>query len=148
MSISIVNAELKHIQELAALEAQCFSVPWTADQLISQMPDDKHVFIAAVDDCGRVLGYVGMLHIIDEGYISNVAVSPEHRRQGIADMLIDSLCAEAEQLELSFVTLEVREGNSPARALYAKHGFTDVGCRKKYYSNPTENAILMTLFLK
>ena len=95
-----------------------------------------------------VLGYVGMMFVLDEGYISNVAVSPEHRRQGIASALIGELLRRAEELRLSFVTLEVRESNAPAIALYERFGFAPVGRRKGYYDAPKEDAILMTRFLK
>ena len=77
-----------------------------------------------------------------------MAVSPEHRRQGIADALIHALLERAALRELSFVTLEVREHNAPAIALYRKHGFSPVGLRKNYYEAPVENAILMTKYLK
>ena len=87
-------------------------------------------------------------YVLDEGYISNVAVSPEHRRKGIADRLIRELMTRAGQLELAFVTLEVRESNAPAAELYKKHGFVKVGQRKNYYDLPKEDAILMTKFLK
>ena len=106
------------------------------------------MFFAAVDAGGAVLGYVGMMHVLDEGYISNVAVAPAYRRQGVAGTLISALTARAEELGLAFVTLEVRAGNEPAKALYAKHGFVPVGRRKNYYDLPKEDAILMTRFWK
>ena len=86
--------------------------------------------------------------LLDEGYISNVAVHPDARRQGIGDALIDALAAKAAELELAFLTLEVRESNAPAIALYAKHGFHPVGKRKNYYDAPKEDAVLMTCYLK
>ncbi|MBQ7896448.1 MAG: ribosomal protein S18-alanine N-acetyltransferase [Oscillospiraceae bacterium] len=147
MQYKIVNAEKRHIQQLEQLEKQCFSSPWTAQMLETQLPDDKHVFIVAESD-GMVLGYVGMMYVLDEGYISNVAVGPEYRRKGIADALIKELVLRCELLDLSFVTLEVRQSNDAARALYSKHGFSDVGIRKNYYDFPKENAILMTKFMK
>ena len=147
MEYRIVNAELRHIEQLEQIEQACFSMPWTKEQLKGQLPDSCHVFIAA-ESCEAVLGYVGMMYIIDEGYISNVAVAPEHRRQGIADALIDELMGRAAALNLAFVTLEARQSNSPAIALYKKHGFVPVGVRKNYYELPKEDAVLMTKFLK
>lgn len=147
MEYRIVNAELRHIEQLEQIEQACFSMPWTKEQLKGQLPDSCHVFIAA-ESGEAVLGYVGMMYIIDEGYISNVAVAPEHRRQGIADALIDELMGRAAALNLAFVTLEARQSNSPAIALYKKHGFVPVGVRKNYYELPKEDAVLMTKFLK
>lgn len=147
MQYRIIDIEPKHVPQIKEIEKQCFSVPWTDDQLRAQLPDKMHVFIVA-ESGEKVLGYVGMMFVLDEGYISNVAVAPEYRRMGIADALISELLRRANELELSFVTLEVRESNAPARALYEKNGFSDVGLRKNYYNFPTENAILMTTFLK
>ena len=143
----ITDGGIKHLEELEMLEHQCFSMPWTRQQLQSQLPDGQHCFLVA-EYGGKAVGYVGMMYVLDEGYISNVAVSPEHRRKGIADRLIRELMTRAGQLELAFVTLEVRESNAPAAELYKKHGFVKVGQRKNYYDLPKEDAILMTKFLK
>ena len=148
MGFRIVNASPRHLPELETLEKRCFSLPWTEEMLMGQLPDDNHEFLAAESESGELLGYVGMMTVLDEGYISNVAVAPEQRRQGIADALIAALLERAALRALSFVTLEVREHNEPAIALYAKHGFVPVGLRKNYYEAPVENAILMTKFLK
>ena len=148
MHFKIADVSLEHIAEINELEKLCFSLPWSRQALISQLPDDMHMFIAAIGDDGQVLGYVGMMYVLDEGYISNVAVSPEHRRLGIADALINALIDRANEKSLSFVTLEVRKSNVPAIELYIKNGFSEVGLRKNYYTKPTEDAILMTRFLK
>ena len=146
MPFTVRDAQAGDVQSIAELEKLCFSLPWNEKQILSQYPDDMHDFLVCVTADGHLAGYVGMMHVLDEGYIANVAVSPEYRRRGVADMLISGLLSRAEAHELSFVTLEVRQSNAPARALYAKHGFTDVGVRKKYYESPTEDAILMTRF--
>lgn len=147
MNYQIGNAEKRHLDALVELEHQCFSIPWTRGQLDAELPDAHHEFLVA--EAGEnVLGYVGMMHVLDEGYISNVAVAPAQRRQGIARALIKALLARAEALRLSFVTLEVRESNAPAIALYEGFGFRPVGRRKGYYDAPKEDAILMTTFLK
>ena len=147
MEFRIVDVSTEHIPQIEEIERECFSRPWTAEQLKSQMRDAQHEFIATMDG-GRVLGNVGLMYVLDEGYISNVAVHPDARRQGIGDTLIDALAAKAAELELAFLTLEVRESNAPAIALYAKHGFHPVGKRKNYYDAPKEDAVLMTCYLK
>ena len=147
MDFCIADAAIAHIEAIEELEKQCFSQPWTREQLISQLPDEQHEFLAALHE-GRPVGYVGMMCVLDEGYIANVAVSPDWRRKGIGDALIAELLRRAVSRELAFVTLEVRAGNEAAKALYAKHGFVPVGLRKKYYASPTEDAVLMTKFLK
>ena len=143
MDIQIVDVQPHHLPQIEALEKQCFSMPWTWEQLMSQLPDDGHEFLAAEEE-GKVLGYVGMMTVLDEGYISNVAVAPEHRRRHVSDALLDALEARGRALGLAFLTLEVRESNAPAAALYAKHGYLEAGRRKNYYEKPREDALLLT----
>ena len=147
MAYSIIDADQEFLDRMEALEEQCFSVPWTHEQLAGQISGENRICLLATEG-EALLGYVGMLYVLDEGYITNVAVTPKRRRQGIGDALISALLARAEALSLSFVTLEVRESNAAARKLYGKHGFRPVGLRKNYYDLPKENAVLMTCFLK
>ena len=148
MAWQIEDVREEQLEQIEEIEKAYFSLPWTREQLKSQLKDERHEFIAALEEDGRVLGYVGMMYVLDEGYISNVAVAPEARRQGIGRELIEELMARAAALDLAFVTLEVRCGNAAAIALYKKQGFVPVGRRKNYYEFPREDAILMTHFLK
>lgn len=148
MAHKIEDAQERHLDRLEELEKACFSMPMTRTQLENQLPDSRHVFLVAEDTENVVQGYVGMLYVLDEGYISNVAVAPEQRRKGIAGSLLEELMRRAQALSLAFVSLEVRAGNAPAIALYEKHGFRPAGVRKNYYSMPREDAIIMTKFMK
>lgn len=147
MDYSVVDAQPCHIAELEKIEQECFSLPWSREQLESQLPDERHVFLVAEAD-GQAVGYVGMMYVLDEGYISNVAVTASCRRTGLGSALITELLHRARALSLAFVTLEVRAHNTPAIELYKKHGFVAVGTRKNYYEQPKEDALLMTNFLK
>lgn len=140
--MEIRDAREGDIESIAGIERECFSPPWTPEQLRIQLRPG-HVFLAACED-GEVIGYAGLEHVLDEGYISNVATAPYRRRRGIAGALLRELEKRARALDLAFLTLEVREGNLPARALYAGLGYAVVGRRKNYYQNPREDAILMT----
>ena len=146
LEIQITDAREEILPQIQQLEQQCFSLPWTEAMLRLQLAPDSHVFLTAETPAG-VVGYVGMLYVLDEGYISNIAVRPDHRRQGVAAALLAALEARARALRLSFVTLEVRESNAPALALYEKCGYRTVGRRRNYYEKPTEDAVLMTLTL-
>ena len=143
--MEIRDACEEDIESIAGIERECFSMPWTPEQLRSQLRPG-HVFLAACED-GEVVGYAGLCYVLDEGYISNVATAPGYRRRGTAAALLLRLEERARALGLAFLTLEVRESNLPARALYAKLGYAAVGCRRNYYQNPREDAILMTLEL-
>ena len=146
MEIRITDAREELLPQIQQIEQQSFSVPWTDAMLRMQLQPDSHVFLTAEAD-GAVVGYVGMLYVLDEGYISNVAVRPDHRRRGIAEALLAALEARGRALMLSFLTLEVREGNAAAIALYEKRGYRIAGRRKNYYEKPTEDALIMTLTL-
>lgn len=142
----LIDASERWLPAVAALERQCFSDPWSVEMLRTELPDDSHEFLLAVEG-DTLLGYVGLMTVLDEGYLSNVAVSPAYRRQGIAEALLGALLARARARSLSFVTLEVRASNLPAQTLYRKLGFTEVGLRRGYYEHPREDAVLMTLYL-
>lgn len=145
--MTIIDVKPQHLDEIQAIENACFSLPWHRAALEKQMSADNCIFLAAFDDGGKVIGYLGLMYVLDEGYISNVAVTPDYRRHGVADALIDALIERTKSL-LAFLTLEVRESNRAAIYLYTKHGFETVGKRKNYYDRPKEDALLMTLFLK
>lgn len=148
MAFRICAAAGEHIEQIHEIEQDCFSLPWTEDMLRAQLSGERSVFLAAIGDGGEVLGYAGMEYVLDEGYISNVAVASAFRRQGVADGLMEALRSRAEELGLAFISLEVRAGNEPAIRLYEKHGYRAVGRRKNYYERPREDALIMTKFLK
>lgn len=130
-----------HIQGISEVEKLCFREPWSPAALREEL--GKGIFLAAVAD-GLVAGYAGCQTVLDEGYITNVAVRPEFRRQGVAGALLAELLRRAEGL--AFVTLEVRESNAAAIALYEKYGFVRAGMRRGFYRQPTEDALLMTRY--
>ena len=141
---TISEVSLSQLDEIERIETLCFSVPWSYANLEAQATGKNKLFLCAVDESGP-LGYVGMTMVLDEGYIANVAVAPNARRRGIADTLLYEL-ARRTRATLAFLTLEVRASNAPAIALYEKHGFAVVGRRKNYYTQPQEDALLMTFF--
>lgn len=140
--IQIVPFAEQHVADIAKLEQLCFADPWTEDGLREELDNTCARFLTAVDETGTVAGYIGCHTVLDEGYIANVAVSPDFRRQGIGKKLVQALLAQSP--DLSFVTLEVRVSNDPAIQLYTGCGFQPVGTRKNFYSHPTEDALLMT----
>ena len=144
--MTVVPMLPEHLDAVAALEEQCFSCPWPKELFARQLTDGRHVLLCALEE-GEVAGYTSFEYVLDEGYIGNVAVNGAYRRRGLGRALVDAMVEKAQELSLSFLTLEVRAGNEPARALYADRGFTVVGTRKNYYEKPTEDAILMTVFL-
>ncbi len=143
--MTVIPMEERHLAALAEIEKACFHAPWSAAMLREEL--GKGIFLVAEQD-GAAVGYVGCQTVLDEGYITNVAVSPDCRRQGIGRALVAALKARAAQAGLAFVTLEARASNAPAIVLYEGAGFRRVGVRRNFYTAPTEDAVLMTLYLK
>lgn len=143
MDCKLVPMDRSHLAGVAALEKLCFAVPWTEAMLAEELYNPAASFIVAEGPAGQVLGYAGLHVVLDEGYIDNVAVRPDCRRQGIGDRLLEVFCRFG-QAHLAFLTLEVRPSNTAAVALYEKHGFQAAGRRKDYYTSPREDALLLT----
>ena len=138
----IVRVAPEALGEIAALEALVFAHPWS-EQALALLCDAERAFgFAALCD-GRVVAYGGMLTVLDEGQITNVATHPDYRRRGLAERVMEALLAEARQRGLALVTLEVRESNAAAIRLYEKCGFATVGRRPRFYTRPTEAAWIM-----
>ena len=143
MYYEIVPMDRSHIPQIAALERECFSTPWTEAMLEEELYNPQASFIVAEDGEGNVLGYAGLHAVLDEGYIDNVAVEPDARRHGVASALLDVFCRFG-AANLAFLSLEVRASNAPAIGLYEKYGFQRAGLRPNYYQKPAEDAVIMT----
>ncbi len=131
------------LSDLAELDVLCFAVPWSAAMFAEELQNPLAVYRVVLYD-EKPVAYMGMWCVADEGQITNVAVHPEHRRQGLAKQLIQSFIDLARSEELSFLTLEVRVGNQAAINLYRSLGFYQVGLRRNYYEGK-EDALLMNL---
>lgn len=145
MNYQLIPMTSEHLDQVAEIERLCFSDPWSRRMLSEHLENECAATIVVQGTDGTVLGYAGLLVVLDEGYITNVAVRPEYRRQGIASELLEVFRRFGEGNHMAFLTLEVRASNTAARALYQKHGYAEVGCRKNYYEHPKEDAIIMTL---
>lgn len=144
--MTILPMAREHIAAVAALEQACFSRPWSETALAEELTNPAAVFWVAVAD-GAVVGYVGMHHVLDEGAITNVAVHPARRRQGIAAALLQCQCDWAAQHGLYRLTLEVRVSNTAAIALYERSGWVCDGVRPRFYDRPVEDAALYSLYI-
>lgn len=145
--IKIVPMAPEHLDALATLERVCFSRPWSRQMLADELDNQCAAFLTALEpDTDRVIGYAGLLVAADEGYITNVAVEPSRRRQGVAAQLLQVFDSFARANKLAFLTLEVRPSNGAAIALYRSFGFEEVGRRRNYYDLPKEDALILTKY--
>ena len=143
--VRIVPMTNEYLNDVAELERTCFSNPWSRNMLAEELENACSAFLVALDaENGSVVGYAGLLAVADEGCITKMAVRPDCRRGGVAGQLLDVFIRFAEGSGLAFLTLEVRESNYAAIALYGSRGFRGEGRRKNYYDHPKEDAIIMT----
>ncbi len=164
MTVSVRRPVQEDIEAVAAIEAECFSEPWSAQAFMDVLYRDDVVLLVADaaeqagmsefagEDAGNsmhlIAGYVCMYMAADEGEITNVAVRNDFRKMGIGGSLLDELIRTAGEHGMEKIFLEVRESNAPAIFLYEKKGFTQCGVRKGFYRNPTEAALVMVKDIK
>lgn len=140
MIISEMKSE--HVAHVAALEALCFSDPWSENSVASELRNPLSLWLVALDG-DTVIGYVGSQTVCGETDMMNIAVHPNCRRKGIAASLIVDLIRALKLRQSRCLTLEVRASNSSAIALYEALSFVQIGCRKNYYRNPKEDALIL-----
>ncbi len=145
MCYELVPLQRELIPALCNLEKLCFAVPWS-EAMFSGELENRYATYRLVLFQGEPVAYMGLWQVADEGHITNIAVHPDHRRKGLAQMLLARFRQLAEEKGLCLLTLEVRESNAPAISLYQKCGFVPVGKRPKYYEGK-EDALLLSLFL-
>ena len=140
--MKIVFMEQSHVEQIAELEQRCFSDPWSVRSIESELSNRLSLWLVALDG-DTVAGYIGSQTVLGEADMMNIAVSPEYRRRGVAQSLVEALEQHLRAKGAYQLTLEVRVSNAPAIALYEKLGFQQVGKRPNYYSHPKEDAYIL-----
>jgi ribosomal-protein-alanine N-acetyltransferase len=132
------------IDAVLEIENASFTNPWTRDMYLAELRSEgvSLIFLAR-DKWRRPVGFCACWRVVDELHINNLAVLPEHRRHGVASALLLHVMAEGVRLGAKSATLEVRRSNEPARRLYERFGFSVVGIRRDYYTNPVEDALVL-----
>ncbi len=140
--MTIESMTVDDIAQVAEIERQIFSIPWSEKAFRDSMESDNTIYIVAKEN-DNVAGDAGMYLSFEEGNIANVAVNPLSRRKGIGEKIVRDILNRAYEKGVRDVFLEVRETNSVAIALYEKIGFKEEGIRKNFYDKPRENALIM-----
>lgn len=138
----IRKMNLGDVSAIAELEKVCFSDPWSENSIAFEVENPLSYWLVAEVD-GVVAGYVGSQTVLDASDMMNLAVSPDYRRQGIGQALVEALVEHLQKNKVIALLLEVRVSNAPAIALYERMGFEQVGRRPKYYHNPREDALIL-----
>lgn len=140
--IEIRMMQAGDVSQIAELEKICFNDPWSENSIASELDNRLSCWLVATEG-EKVVGYIGSQTVLDGSDMMNIAVSPDVRRKGIAEKLICELISLLKERNSCCLVLEVRASNTPAIALYEKLGFIAIGCRRNYYRNPKEDALIM-----
>ena len=130
------------VEQVHEIEEVCFSIPWSLENFQNIFRYKENYYLTAWDE-DKIVGFIGLMAVAGEGDITNVAVLPSYRKQGIGDCLVSSMIALAKEKEISRIMLEVRASNEAAIHLYEKYGFEFLCIRKNYYQKPDEDANIM-----
>ena len=133
----------EHVDQIIEVEKECFSTPWSKQSFLQEIENNNLARYFVALDKNEVIGYIGMWSIVGEGHITNIAIKSSHRKMGAGAKLMDEIINYSLINNIISLTLEVRENNHKAIALYKKFGFNTLGVRKDYYAKPKENALIM-----
>jgi ribosomal-protein-alanine N-acetyltransferase len=143
-SIVIEPMRRKHLADVMPIEDGSYPRPWTSNVFTSELEmarRGERTYLVAKRS-GRLVGYAGMMYVLDDAHVTNIAVHPSEQRRGVATRMLAELAWTARDRGCVAMTLEVRVSNTGAQQLYRAFGFVPAGVRQKYYEN-TEDAIVM-----
>ena len=142
-AISVEPMRSANLDEVIAIERSVFSAPWSRSLYRDELAiTDTRRYLVALHH-GRVIGYVGLMMILDEAHVTTIAVDSSHQGRGIGKLLLYRVLIEAIALGATSATLEVRVSNTQAQALYHQFGFVPAGIRKNYYAEVNEDGLVM-----
>lgn len=134
---------LQDIEQVLEIEHRCFTSPWSRQAFVTELVDNRLAEYIVLEYEGRIIGYVGVWLVIDEGHITNVAIDPEFRGRHLGEYLMRTMMENCAAHGIQRITLEVRLTNTVAQQLYQKLGFVSVGKRRGYYTDNNEDALIM-----
>lgn len=143
MVLQIKPMRLEDLEAVMEIEEKCFILPWSKLSFLHELLDNERAYYYVAVRDQQILGYIGMWIVLDEGHITNLAVHPSYRRQGVGRALLKNLAFEGKKMGLNYLTLEVRISNLPAQILYKEVGFVEAGVRPGYYQDNREDALIM-----
>ena len=143
MTWHIRLAERRDISELLAIEQIQFPEPWTRGMLLDEVTNTETRRYSVVVEDGKILGYLGVMFVMDELHINTIGVLPDFEGKGIGTALMDDALRDAKERGIERATLEVAVSNKRAQDLYYRYGFKPVGIRKNYYDKIGEDALVL-----
>lgn len=141
---SIRKMRREDVAEVAELEKKIFPDAWSENAILETWKQRQTMLLIALED-RKIIGYLILYFVLEDGEIARIAVADEYRRKGVAGKMLRELALLCRENGVNRLMLDVRESNEPAKAFYARQGFEVDGIRKDYYTNPVENAVLMSV---
>ncbi|MDQ3646498.1 MAG: ribosomal protein S18-alanine N-acetyltransferase [Actinomycetota bacterium] len=143
--IELTRMRRRHLRKVLAIEGRVYPRPWSPSLFLAEMGQRSNRSYLVAKHEGEVVGYAGMMYMVDEAHVTNIAVDPDFHSLKIGTRLLLAIVTEAMARGTRVLSLEVRTSNSVAQAMYAKFGFSVVGMRKGYYIETNEDALVMTV---
>ena len=140
--VKIRELEMRDVEAVSIIEAESFSMPWSAADFEKLITDEKSLYLVAEIE-EQVVGCCGVTNVCGEGNINNVVVQEMYRGQGVAYTMMQELLVRGREIGCAEFTLEVRVSNAPAIHVYQKLGFVSEGVRPRFYEKPVEDAMIM-----
>jgi len=142
--LKVIPMQKDYLDEVIKVEEQAYGEHhWSKESFFNELNNQLAKYYCAFNEQGELVGYCGCWQIMEEAHITNVAVSPNFRRQNIGEALLVAIIKSCYKEMVKYLTLEVRVSNEPAIKLYEKYGFKSLGVRKGYYQDNNEDALIM-----
>lgn len=140
---AIIPMQLNHLDEVLKIEQVSFPTPWSRYAFTCELLDNDFARYFCLTHQDKIIGYMGLWVILDEGHITNVAIHPDYRNRRLGELLMREVALRCQVLGVQRLTLEVRVSNLAAQSLYKRLGFSSMGVRRGYYTDTQEDALIM-----
>jgi ribosomal-protein-alanine N-acetyltransferase len=143
-TVTIEKMKTTDVDDVIRIEESAYGEHhWSKESFLNEVKNELAHYYSLITSDGKLAGYAGSWHILEEAHITTIAVAPEYRRKKFAEALLKRIIDDCYEEKIKYITLEVRKSNTPAINLYSKYGFTSFGTRKGYYQDNNEDALIM-----
>ena len=143
-TVTITKMKPADVDDVIRIEESAYGQHhWSKESFLSEISNELAYYYSLFTPDGKLAGYAGSWHILEEAHITTIAVAPEYRRRKFAQALLKKVIDDCYKEKIKYITLEVRVSNSAAINLYTKYGFSSFGTRKGYYQDNNEDGLIM-----
>ena len=143
-TVTIEKMKTTDVDDVIKIEESAYGQHhWSKESFLNEVNNELAHYYSLITSDGKLAGYAGTWHILEEAHITTIAIAPEYRRRKFAEALLKRVIDDCYEEKIKYITLEVRKSNTPAINLYSKYGFSSFGTRKGYYQDNNEDALIM-----